>query len=428
VARVPHLTPETRAVLFCAQAAAGVRDPADVAAALHDCPSTPLLVDEVLRHGMLGHFCRVLGRLEDPAVPSSGEPHPEARTDALTERRACMAELSHLEGVRVRLEALHVQSAQRAITQAAQLFRLLDRFAAEGITALSVKGPVWAERLYGDVTLRHWVDLDVVVPFADAAVAAGLLLSEGFVSDSPYPWRVLQPTGQEGELQFRTRRNDASVDLHWQLGVGQSRGALSGETLVAHAVPVEILGRPVLTTSPADTFLLTCLHGTRHRWDSIELLLGLVVQIRRLAAEEWPALMEAAEEAGCRRRVTIAVAHACDVFDLSVPALVSDALESDGLARAFLATLTPERLAGEPAVGRREHFSSLLWTLAQEDSAAGNLGHLATRFFLPGPEDWEAYSLPQGLDTLYWVLRPARLLLKTVQMAPTPLAGAGARP
>jgi hypothetical protein len=31
---------------------------------------------------------------------------------------------------------------------------------------------------------------------------------------------------------------------------------------------------------------------------------------------------------------------------------------------------------------------------------------------MPGPEDWEAISLPESLDALYAVLRPVRLARK----------------
>jgi len=45
----------------------------------------------------------------------------------------------------------------------AELFRLLQLFSAQGISALAIKGPVLAAQAYGDSSVRSYGDLDLLV-------------------------------------------------------------------------------------------------------------------------------------------------------------------------------------------------------------------------------------------------------------------------
>ena len=208
------------------------------------------------------------------------------------------------------------------------------------------------------------------------------------------------------------------MDLHWQMGVGDSAAVLSGEELLARAERLTLLGREVLTPSATDMILLTCLHGARHRWDSIELLLGLAVQVGELPQEDWPGVADAARRAGCLRRVTVAVTHACRIFGLEVPREIAALLETDRLSRAFVASLTPESLANGGQRSRQQHVARVLWTVGMEDASRDNGAHTLARLVRPGVDDWASIQLPTRLEWLYYLLRPLRLCAKMARMTP----------
>ncbi len=62
-----------------------------------------------------------------------------------------------------------------------QLLRILELFKNSGIKAVPFKGPVLAKRLYGDISLRCYVDLDIFISGNDAEKAVDILLANGFV-------------------------------------------------------------------------------------------------------------------------------------------------------------------------------------------------------------------------------------------------------
>jgi hypothetical protein len=65
-------------------------------------------------------------------------------------------------------------AAKRKRAMAAELLALLQRFDRHGIPALPFKGPVLALQLYGDVALREFGDLDILVPSCDLLRAKDL--------------------------------------------------------------------------------------------------------------------------------------------------------------------------------------------------------------------------------------------------------------
>ena len=63
---------------------------------------------------------------------------------------------------------------------------LQRRFDSAGLTLSVLKGPGLSQRLYGDMTLRHSKDLDLLVPPAQLWQACELLQAEGFtLLDAP---------------------------------------------------------------------------------------------------------------------------------------------------------------------------------------------------------------------------------------------------
>jgi len=64
----------------------------------------------------------------------------------------------------------------------AELFRILERFASEGIATLVIKGPVLAVQAYGDPAIRSYGDLDLLVRQADIRRATELMSAAGYAA------------------------------------------------------------------------------------------------------------------------------------------------------------------------------------------------------------------------------------------------------
>jgi len=71
------------------------------------------------------------------------------------------------------LKSLYLASTQRALRMTRQLVLVLAALESAGIRMLPLKGPVLSQSAFGDPSLRHFVDLDVLVRPGDGPAARG---------------------------------------------------------------------------------------------------------------------------------------------------------------------------------------------------------------------------------------------------------------
>ncbi|MCB0226148.1 MAG: nucleotidyltransferase family protein, partial [Anaerolineae bacterium] len=79
-------------------------------------------------------------------------------------------------------------TAGRNLMLTQELLRLLDLLAANDIPAIPYKGPALAALVYGDISLRPFNDLDILVPQRAARRAKALLEANGY----HYPDRLTE--------------------------------------------------------------------------------------------------------------------------------------------------------------------------------------------------------------------------------------------
>src|SRR5690606_15488250 len=113
--------------------------------------------------------------------------------------------------------------ALRALRYTAELNRLIGALAEYGVTALPLKGPALAHLLYGDVALRQFADLDVLVRPSDAATAVGAVLGLGYEQVAPArafrPDDIVHVQRRFGlkDVSYRHPERRVALELHWQV-------------------------------------------------------------------------------------------------------------------------------------------------------------------------------------------------------------------
>ena len=97
-----------------------------------------------------------------------------------------------------------------------ELCRVLEEFEEHGIAAIPYKGPALALQVYGDLKLRSFVDLDLLVRPGDATRAGALLIARGYrphLDLSPAQESLLSRSECD-RVYLREGRNIV-LELHW---------------------------------------------------------------------------------------------------------------------------------------------------------------------------------------------------------------------
>src|SRR5271155_5533590 len=114
------------------------------------------------------------------------------------------------------LERLKVASRAntvRCLFLTAELHKIVDLFRSEGLVSIPYKGPVLAEQAYGDLTLRDFDDLDIIIPQRDLAKANEALQGLGY--KARFPWIVspgTAPSLAPGEYNYRNDERRTMVE------------------------------------------------------------------------------------------------------------------------------------------------------------------------------------------------------------------------
>jgi hypothetical protein len=240
---------------------------------------------------------------------------------------------------------LHQLRAHAALQLArqARLTRLLDRLAAEAVTAIVFKGAHLAHACYPDPALRPFVDVDLLIRPADAEAARGVFERAGYrliphVSGRFVMSQVHYVDGDVGGAH--------AYDVHWQIANPIAfRDALPFDELRARAVPLSVYGRNGFGLSLPHALLVACLHRAAHHGggDRLIWLMDLRLMLGMATREQIEEFCAHADRAGLNAVCHDACARAAELFgDVSVPEpLRSRAAGSNEPTRAYLQSPTP---------------------------------------------------------------------------------------
>ncbi|MEJ2600010.1 MAG: nucleotidyltransferase family protein, partial [Anaerolineales bacterium] len=118
-----------------------------------------------------------------------------------------------------RLQNIYAYQVQFILYLTGELVSLVKDFSAMGIPALPYKGPVLATQVYGNLALRPFIDLDILVPVDKIDPAKKLLLDKGYrISWPEIPLSEVQERAHirsKYNYQFFQSDRNITLELHW---------------------------------------------------------------------------------------------------------------------------------------------------------------------------------------------------------------------
>jgi len=324
--------------------------------------------------------------------------------------------------IREALESRFRQSACRSLFLSAELMRLLDGFADRGIPLLPYKGPTLAQQLYGDVALRSFSDLDLLVASGDVQRATDALESLGYAADHPVPRRRRAAhRALASEQMFRRTTGSTLVELQWRIAPAYFSVDFNWDWLRSTAVRVPLGERQVPALAPEALLMALSVHGAKHCWESLVWIADIAQLLRSHSGLDWDFLLKTARSLGIQRLLFLALSLGEKISGVSPPDAVARMVAADPTL-PWLCRQVEHHLAadvrGVPSLA--DHWFSLRGRERWRDRL-----RYATRLGLtPNPQDWALLPLPSALSPLYFLVRPLRLLGRTARFAWRRVSGA----
>ena len=310
-----------------------------------------------------------------------------------------------------RLKARFARHGRSNLLLAGELVRILGSLEAAGIRALPYKGPVLAAGLYGNLALREFSDLDILVEPRRVPAARKLLLSAGYRTQLELSPRQQSAYLRSGcELGFAGREGSVVVELHWRIAPRCYWQEPAAEEFLERAQSVSLGEAQVRTLSPEDLLLVLALHAAKHLWRGLGWICDVAQLLRRFPALDWSAVERRAAALGLRRLLCLPLHLANALLGASLPSGPSAAIAADAdlqaLAQEVLQRPLVEIATAEWSVADHRFFPRA------RERRRDRMRYLLRMAVTPGTAEWQSVRLPAFLFPLYPAVRLVRLASK----------------
>ena len=288
-----------------------------------------------------------------------------------------------------------------------ELLRIVEALDAERIRVLPYKGPVLAQVAYGDLGLRRFGDLDILVARRDVAATIATMQDLGYRSPLPITTRKLRALVRTGHDWLLADGRGNAIEVQWSIASRAHAVPRGAEALIDRARTVSLGGRDVLSLDPADQVLVLAIHGSIHLWVRLSWVCDMA---QGLALEEVDPgrVLGLARSVRARRALLLGVALVDRILSYRPIPVLAEQAADDPAVQGLADSLEPALLAaGGPDIGRASGRLRTRVRVADRrlDGYLGAVRAIVT----PTPADWAALPLPDALLPLYYPVRLARV-------------------
>ena len=309
-----------------------------------------------------------------------------------------------------KLKTQYEENYARNIILTDELCRLLDIFNERGVEAIPYKGPALALFAYGDLGLRRFVDLDVIVKKSDVPHARDLLLREHYNLSKPL-------TRSQQDLLLRTQHNlqfakdnrRILLELHWEVAPHLFASSVQEDNLWQNLTTIKLNDHELNALSAEDLLFSLCVHGSRHLWER----LGWICDVAEIIAHHelnWDALLQKAAAADNERMLLLGLYLAQKLLHANLPSEIQRCCAADARLEPLAANIGEHLFNGAthvPATSR-EIFK---YNLRVRKSVAARARYLV-HMLRPTDRDVGTHLMPARFTFAYYLTRPFRLFFK----------------
>lgn len=318
------------------------------------------------------------------------------------------------------LQQKYMQNTIEMLHLSAETAKVSKELTDRGIRNLMLKGPVLAELLYGDLSMRTSKDIDVLVPIESVNQAEEILLQCGFEIHQEKPRILNDWKWRDHHSSYFHPKSRVQVELHWRLNP-DTGSEPDFDTLWNRRQQVTVAGSSRIDTLGDNDMLLYLLsHGARHGWFRLRWLMDLDVILRRVphleALKPLAQTYRAEALVGQTLWLCYSVLHT-PIGNDSIPFLKHRrAFKLAFMALDYIKEMV--QLSPQPATKPlQRHYRKYSFVLM---SPPERIKFVLSRLY-PRSADAKSLPLPKALHFLYFVIRPFLLVWRRMKPNRNPI-------
>ena len=304
----------------------------------------------------------------------------------------------------------YLSTVHNNMSMSADLLKILSLFKENHIKALSFKGPSLAEMAYGDITLRQFGDLDILIHKKDIQKIEVLCRSMGYT-----PYLSLTDVQKEiwytytKDMVFYHPEKKSYIEMHWLLLDADFPLQINLDSIWEHTDTVEINKHPIQTFSSDALLLYLCIHGSKHLWERMVWIkdIDLMIQTQSI---DWENIIVDAKKNNLQRMLFLGLYLSEKLFNTPLPNSILKALEDEKVLPE-LSDFVFENW-GTP----QSMFPNTRSMLKFFPTVKLKARYLHKTILKPSRNEYKVIDLPKGLHWVYYLVRPYLLLKKYLKI------------
>ncbi|BAZ65653.1 MAG: nucleotidyltransferase family protein [Pelatocladus maniniholoensis HA4357-MV3] len=229
------------------------------------------------------------------------------------------------------LRNIFYTNAQRSLMLTGELVQLLRLLQENEILAVPYKGPVLANLLYGNIGLRQFCDLDILVQQQDVLKFKNLLITRGY-----RPKIQLTEVEEINYLKDKSKHtynfiNDSKgimVEIHWRI-TPRYTSAIEVKYIWENLHSSSLGGMEIYSFSAEDWLLLLTNHASRHRWEKLSWLADIAELLRQNTEINWEIVIQKANDFDCKRMLFLGLFLTRQLIGINLPIGVINKITND---------------------------------------------------------------------------------------------------
>jgi hypothetical protein len=299
-----------------------------------------------------------------------------------------------------------------SLTRALLTVALTNDLKSHGVDAIVLKGAALAITAYDDASMRSYSDVDLLLRLDDLRRAKARLLEQGYKPDYADNAEA-QLIADQHALEFSSSIN--KIELHWTPLSKYLGFNLDIDGLWRTSQMIPLAGSHIRAMNASHQLLFTCAHGTKHQWINPRWICDVAQLMARMSPTELEQTEDLAASIHARRILALGIRLTRDVLGRKVQALdptgvsEADTAQLIEMVRSKVFEPTQVQPRSQTLLGRLDpNLETLIYWAKSRERLSDQIKSVSRVLFVPTERD-------AGLGFFDWVIRPFRLLMRTVR-------------
>ncbi len=275
------------------------------------------------------------------------------------------------------------------------------------IESVPYKGPILAQQVYGNLTMREFGDLDLFVKQEDVPKIKDILISKGYKPEfNLNSFQEQNYLKSQRELKFIHEIKGIYLELHWKFsGVFLNLPSNAERIFLNKLNTLNIGGIQIPEINPENLVLILSIHNASHKWSRLGWLVDIATLINNQKID-WSKVITLSQELSIQKILLINL-YLCHFFlDLRLEDNLTNLLHENSVIMEF--NMFINNFFSDKS--DNSLIENMKTSLKLRERRIDGINDVFSGIFNPSFYEFNHLDLPSSFFFLYYIYRPLNLL------------------